>query len=96
MYRDLLKPVHKRAADGAHAKGLSVELHSCGDVRALVPDLVEIAIDVLNPLEVKAGMDPIALKQQYGDRLAFHGGGSTPRCSGIPSNSTLTCGRSSR
>lgn len=73
-YRDLLKPVHKRAADWAHAKGIKVELHSCGDVRPFIPDLLDIGIDMLNPVEVKAGMDPMALKQQYGDKLAFHGG----------------------
>jgi len=74
MYRDLLKPVHKRAADWAHEKGVKVRLHSCGDVRPLIPDLIEIGIDMLNPLEVKAGMDPVPLKRQYGDRLGFHGG----------------------
>lgn len=73
-YRELLKPVHKRAADWAHHKGLKVRLHSCGNVRPLIPDLIEIGIDMLNPLEVKAGMDPVALKAQYGDRLGFHGG----------------------
>jgi uroporphyrinogen decarboxylase len=74
MYRELIKPVHRRAAEWAHSKGMKVRLHSCGDIRALVPDLVEIGIDMLNPIEVKAGMDPIALKRQYGDRLGFHGG----------------------
>jgi uroporphyrinogen decarboxylase len=39
-----------------------------------VPELVEIGLDALNPLEVKAGMDPIALKQKFGDKLVFHGG----------------------
>lgn len=73
-YRDLLKPVHKRAADWAHAHGVKVELHSCGDIRPFVPELVEIGIDILNPIEVKAGMDPALLKQTFGDRLVFHGG----------------------
>jgi len=74
MYRALLKPAHKRACDWAHERGIKVELHSCGNINPIVPDLVEIGIDMLNPLEVKAGMDPVALKRQYGDRLAFHGG----------------------
>ena len=74
MYRNLLKPVHRRAVEWAHAKGAKVHLHSCGDIRPLVPELVEIGIDCLNPLEVKAGMDPLALKRAYGDRLALHGG----------------------
>ena len=73
-YRELLKPLQKRAADWAHAKGLKVHLHSCGDIRPFVPDLLEIGIDALNPLEVKAGMDPVELKKNYGDRLVLHGG----------------------
>jgi uroporphyrinogen decarboxylase len=73
-YRKLLKPVHKRAVDWAHARGVKVRLHSCGDVRPFVPELVEIGIDGLNPLEVKAGMDPIHLKHTYGDAMLFHGG----------------------
>jgi uroporphyrinogen decarboxylase len=74
MYRELLKPYHKRAADWAHEHGAVVELHSCGFIQPLVPDLVEIGIDSLNPLEIKAGMDPVYLKKTFGDKLAFHGG----------------------
>ena len=73
-YRDVLKPVHKRAVDWAHAHGIPACLHSCGDVHPLVPELVDIGIDCLNPLEVKAGMDPIALKHEFGSRLVLHGG----------------------
>ena len=73
-YRQLLKPAHKRAMDWAHAKGVRTHLHSCGDIRPFVPELVEIGVDCLNPLEVKAGMDPIKIKHDFGDRLALHGG----------------------
>lgn len=73
-YRELLKPVQKRAVEWAHKKGVKTHLHSCGDIRPLVPELIEIGIDCLNPLEVKAGMDPQLLKKQYGDKLVFHGG----------------------
>ncbi len=74
MYRSLLKPFHQKAIDWAHGKGIPAHLHSCGDVHTFVPDLVSMGLDALNPLEVKAGMDPCALKRQYGDRLVFHGG----------------------
>ncbi|HOX05957.1 MAG TPA: uroporphyrinogen decarboxylase family protein [Planctomycetota bacterium] len=74
MYRELVKPVQKRACDWAHAKGLKVWLHSCGDIRPFVPELIGIGVNMLNPVEVKAGMDPLALKKQYGRELAFHGG----------------------
>lgn len=74
MYREVLKPAHKRAIEWAHAKGIKAELHSCGFVEPLLPDLLEIGLDGLNPIEVKAGMDPVKLKGQYGDRLVLHGG----------------------
>jgi uroporphyrinogen decarboxylase len=73
-YRELLKPVHKRAIDWAHAKSVKTELHSCGNINPFVPELIEIGLDCLNPLEVKAGMDPVALKRQWGDKLVLHGG----------------------
>ncbi len=74
MYRELLKPFHKRAVDWAHEHGCVVRLHSCGDVMERVDDLMDIGIDALNPLEVKAGMKPVELKRKYGDRLTLHGG----------------------
>jgi uroporphyrinogen decarboxylase len=73
-YREILKPFHRRAIEWAHSKGIKAELHSCGDIRPLVPELLEIGLDSLNPLEVKAGMDPIAMKAQFGDRIVLHGG----------------------
>ena len=73
-YRELLKPFHKKAADWAHERGMVAELHSCGFIEPLIPDIIEAGVDMLNPLEVKAGMDPFKLKQLYGDKLAFHGG----------------------
>ena len=74
MYRNLLKPFHKRACDWAHAHGCKVRLHSCGNIRAFIPDLIEIGVEMLNPVEVKAGLEPVGLKKEFGDRLAFHGG----------------------
>ena len=73
-YRELLLPAHKRFCDFSHSKGLPVILHSCGRVRELVPQLVEAGFDCLQPLEVKAGMDLIELKRNFGDRMAFMGG----------------------
>ncbi|MBC7317116.1 MAG: hypothetical protein H5T70_11900, partial [Chloroflexi bacterium] len=48
--------------------------HSCGNVTPFVAEWADLGVDLLNPLEVKAGMDPLALKAQYGDRMAFWGG----------------------
>ena len=74
LYREILKPIHKRAVDWAHGKGIYAQLHSCGDVMAFVPDFADIKVDALNPLEIKAGMDVIKLKKEYGDKLTLHGG----------------------
>jgi len=73
-YRELLKPVQRRAVEWAHAKGVKVHLHSCGNVMSFVPEFLDIGIDALNPLEVKAGMNAILLKETAGDRLVLHGG----------------------
>lgn len=74
MYRDLCKPAHALTCDFFHRYGLKVILHSCGDVTALVPDLIDAGFDCLQPLEVKAGMDLLALKERYGQQLSFMGG----------------------
>jgi uroporphyrinogen decarboxylase len=73
-YRELLKPVHKRAVDWAHSKGIKAHLHSCGDINPLIPELIDIGMDAINPLEVKAGMNPVELKKKYGKELVLHGG----------------------
>jgi len=74
LYAEILQPAHKRAIDWAHNHGIKAHLHSCGDVMTRVPQLVEIGLDALNPIEIKAGMDLKALKRDYGDKLVFHGG----------------------
>ena len=74
MYREMLKPVHKRAIDWAHNHGIYAHMHSCGNIMSRIDDLIEIGLDALNPLEVKAGMEPLTLKEKYGDKLVLHGG----------------------
>ena len=74
MFRELVKPTMKRCVQWAHSKGMFTRLHSCGCINPFIPDFVQIGIDCLNPLEVKAGVDPVAVKRQFGDRLALHGG----------------------
>ncbi len=73
-YRALEFPSQKRMCDYFHSKGLKVILHSCGNVNQFVPMLIQAGFDCLQPLEVKAGMDVVRLKKEFGDRLAFMGG----------------------
>ena len=74
MYRAQLFPAHKKIFDFAHSCGLPVVLHSDGMIEALAPSLIEAGIDCLQPLEVKAGMDLLRLKQRFGDKIALIGG----------------------
>lgn len=74
IYRNLVQPFHTRAVKWAHDRGIYAQLHSCGNVMKLLPDILDTGVDALNPLEVKAGMDAKWIKQTYGDRLVLHGG----------------------
>lgn len=73
-YREIIMPCQKRFCDFAHARGLKVMLHTCGMNMELVPLYIEAGFDVLNPMEVKAGMDPLKLKKDFGDVLTLWGG----------------------
>jgi uroporphyrinogen decarboxylase len=51
-------------------------MHNCGGVYPLIGDLIEAGLDILNPVQTSAaGMDPVRLKAEFGDRLVFWGGG---------------------
>jgi uroporphyrinogen-III decarboxylase len=51
-------------------------IHSCGSVVALLADIIEAGFDILNPVQCSAaGMDPRTLKERFGDRITFWGGG---------------------
>lgn len=73
-YRAVLFDTDRMLYDFFHAHDMPVILHSCGCVKELVPQLIEAGLDCLQPLEVKAGMDLIELKREYGRDLAFMGG----------------------
>ena len=74
IYRELLQPFRRRAVEWAHNHGIYAHFHSFGDIMPLIPDVLATGVDCLNPLEVKAGMDSLALKRDYGNRLVLHGG----------------------
>jgi uroporphyrinogen decarboxylase len=74
MYRELVGPAHKKTIDYVHSRGMRVIMHSCGFVEPLVPGMIESGVDCLQVIEVKAGMDLLKLKRDYGDKLAFCGG----------------------
>ena len=75
---ETFRKTHKEADEMVisffHDNDMPVILHSCGCVKELIPDLISSGLDCLQPLEVKAGMDLIELKEAYGDKLSFMGG----------------------
>jgi uroporphyrinogen decarboxylase len=76
-YRRYLKPLHKELFDFIHSRcSAKIFLHSCGSIRKVIPDLIEIGLDIINPVQVSAaGMDSAELKREYGRDLTFWGGG---------------------
>jgi uroporphyrinogen-III decarboxylase len=72
-WRAHFKPWVKAIAGEARRRGLPVIYHGCGNVKAILPDFVEMGIEAYNPLEAKAGLDVVALRRQYGHRLGFCG-----------------------
>lgn len=77
-YRRFIKPRHRKLFQGIkelapHAK---VFLHSCGAVYDFIPDFIECGMDILNPVQKSAGgMDLKKLKNEFGDKITFWGGG---------------------
>jgi hypothetical protein len=76
-YRDLFKPFHKQVNDWIHHNtSWKSFIHSCGSVVAFIPDFIDAGFDILNPVQVSAaGMDPLVLKTEFGERITFWGGG---------------------
>jgi uroporphyrinogen decarboxylase len=75
MWRRLIRPRHAQLVELIHAYGKPVMYHCDGALYGLIPELIDLGIDVLNPLQPNvAGMDMARIKQEFGDRLSFHGG----------------------
>ncbi|MEG1427347.1 MAG: uroporphyrinogen decarboxylase family protein, partial [Oscillospiraceae bacterium] len=73
-YIELIQPYHKYTIDYAHSHNMPVIMHSCGYVATLLPYMIEAGIDCLQVIEIKAGMDLVALYRKYGSKIAFMGG----------------------
>ena len=74
-WRAHFKPGVARLVDLAHAHGLPVIYHGCGNVSAIFEDFIEMGVDAYNPLEAKAGFDAVDLRRRFGHRIAFCGNG---------------------
>jgi uroporphyrinogen decarboxylase len=76
-YRRLIKPKDKRLFDAVKKKtDAKIFYHCCGACREFIPDLIEIGVDILNPVQVTASdMDTTQLKKDFGKDITFWGGG---------------------
>jgi uroporphyrinogen decarboxylase len=77
LYRRLIKPRWAKIISLIKSKTeAKIFYHGCGAMREFLPDLIEIGVDIINPVQVSAaGMDTAALKKDFGKHLAFWGGG---------------------
>jgi len=82
-WRRFYKPSHTRMFDRIRSGGVHVWMHLCGDVTAILPDLIEIGLDVLNPVQPQA-MDVGRLAREFGGHVCFNGG--------VDVQGTLICG----
>ncbi|MBD3183689.1 hypothetical protein GF312_15475 [Candidatus Poribacteria bacterium] len=75
-WREFIKPYLAKIIDSIKSKGLYAFLHSCGNISEIIPELIEIGLDVLHPIQPEA-MDIFDIKRRHGDRLTLYGGIST-------------------
>ena len=78
LWRNIFKKRLKKLYDVVHDAGLPVSIHSCGDITEVIPDLIEIGVNMITPLQAEA-LDFKFLKKEYGKDLTFWGGVSTQR-----------------
>jgi hypothetical protein len=76
-YRELWLPYYRKINDWIHANtSWKTFKHSCGAIESFMELFIESGFDIINPVQINAsGMDPQLLKQKYGDRIIFWGGG---------------------
>lgn len=76
-YRKMIKPKQRRLVEAIKRKtDAKIFFHGCGAVFDLIPDLIDVGFDIINPVQVSArGMDTKRLKQTYGRDIVFWGGG---------------------
>lgn len=72
-WREYFKPWVAQMVAYAHEKGLPVIYHGCGNVKAILKDYIEMGVDGYNPLEAKAGLDVVELREEHEHGIAFCG-----------------------
>ncbi len=82
-WREFIKPQLEKIYSMARDNGRKTFHHSCGNIQEIIPDFIELGLDILHPIQPEA-MDIVKTKQQFGDKLTF--------CGGIPTQSVLPDG----
>ncbi len=78
VWRRFFKPAWARLFSTAKSRGVKVMHHICGSPVSIIPDLIDIGMDIMMPLQLGAGdMDPDSLKREYGQDITFWGGVNT-------------------
>jgi uroporphyrinogen decarboxylase len=72
LWRRHIKPRMKTIIESAKKKGVYVLYHTDGNCEPIIPDLIEIGVDILNPIQPEC-MDPAKIKEQYGEKLTLSG-----------------------
>lgn len=80
-YKRHLMPLHRKLFDTVHSMSdAKVFFHCCGAARPWLPYFIEVGVDIVNPVQISAaGMDPVALKRDFGNDLVFWGGACNPQ-----------------
>jgi len=76
LYREMVKPYQKRLWGFIRGRTkAALFVHSCGSISKLIPDLIEMGVDIVNPVQVSAkDMDTQRLKREFGEKITFWGG----------------------
>jgi uroporphyrinogen decarboxylase len=72
LWRKIFKPGMKAVIDSAKGKNVKFFMHTDGNIREIIPDLIEIGLNILNPIQPEC-MDPVQIKKSFGDILTLHG-----------------------
>lgn len=73
LFEEYVAPRLKKMADLAHSFDIKLLLHCDGNIEPVIPRLIELGVDILDPIQPEC-MDPIAIKNKFGDRLCLRGG----------------------
>lgn len=73
IFREFFKPYYKELIEHCHKEGMHFWMHSCGNIELFIPDLIEIGLDVIHPIQ-KYTMEEVEIAEKYGEQICIWGG----------------------